>query len=206
MTDTVRVLAAKLRMRSLARLSLKKPSRTDKEDAKLDIEAADALERQAAMLAASPQGKGPGGWLVKDFADGWYWTGDRLSADMAANGGACVFNVDTGTYETGSRPQGEGSSASADAHRAAEGAVVAEKVKLILSTYLALINRTPDLLSLLYDADMLPEQTVTVRGAISVAAVCEAYQAGQQAAVSTAERVGMSEANAPYRPTEGVKP
>ena len=109
-------------------------------------------------------------------------------------------------FRLAASPQGEGSSADADTHRDADGAAVAEKVKLILSTYLALINRTPDLLSLLYDADMLPEQTVTVRGAISVAAVCEAYQAGQQAAVSTAERVGMSEANAPYRVTEGVNP
>jgi hypothetical protein len=42
----------------------------------------------------------PGGWLVKDFADGWYWTGDRLNADMAANGGACVYSVESGEYET----------------------------------------------------------------------------------------------------------
>lgn len=42
----------------------------------------------------------PGGWLVKDFADGWYWTGDRLNADMAANGGACVYRIDSGEYET----------------------------------------------------------------------------------------------------------
>ena len=55
-----------------------------------------------------------------------------------------------------------------------------EKVDVILADYRSLINSTPALLSLLYDANMLPEQTVTVRGAISVAAVCEAYKAGKE--------------------------
>lgn len=54
-----------------------------------------------------------------------------------------------------------------------------EAAQRILKGYLKIINDTPALLSLLYDADMLPEQTVTVRGAVSVAAVCEAYRAGQ---------------------------
>tara|TARA_R110000868_G_C10359615_1_gene717183 strand:- start:214 stop:414 length:201 start_codon:yes stop_codon:yes gene_type:complete len=53
------------------------------------------------------------------------------------------------------------------------------KVEQILKPYLTLINETPFLLSLLYDVDMLPEQTVTVRGAIGVAAVCEAYKGGR---------------------------
>lgn len=56
-----------------------------------------------------------------------------------------------------------------------------------LKPYISLINSTPDLLSLLYDADMLPEQTVTMRGAVSVAAVCEAYQAGLRARSSAPE-------------------
>lgn len=47
----------------------------------------------------------------------------------------------------------------------------------ILASYLDTISTTPTLLSLLYDADMLPEQTVTVRGAISVVAVVVAYKA-----------------------------
>lgn len=55
-----------------------------------------------------------------------------------------------------------------------------DAVGLILSSYLGLINSTPVLLSLLYDANMLPEQTTTVRGALSTAAVCEAYKAALQ--------------------------
>ncbi len=52
----------------------------------------------------------------------------------------------------------------------------------ILKGYLAQINDTPALISLLYDADMMPEQIVSVRGAISVAAVVEAFNAGRDAA------------------------
>lgn len=55
-------------------------------------------------------------------------------------------------------------------------------VRSILQPYLQMINETPDLLSLLYDVDMLPEQTVTVRGAVAVSAVCEAYRMGQASA------------------------
>ena len=52
----------------------------------------------------------------------------------------------------------------------------------ILGGYLKQINDTPALISLLYDADMLPEQIISVRGAISVAAVVTAYNAGRDAA------------------------
>lgn len=52
-----------------------------------------------------------------------------------------------------------------------------DAVAKILAPYLPTINSTPDLLSILYDADLMPEQTVTVRGAICVVAVCEAYKA-----------------------------
>ena len=62
---------------------------------------------------------------------------------------------------------------------------VAERVAEILRPYRGLISGTPALLSLLYDADMLPEQTVTVHGAITVAAVCEAYRAGIKDALAT---------------------
>ena len=48
----------------------------------------------------------------------------------------------------------------------------------ILKGYLAQINSTPALLSLLYDADMMPEQIISMRGAISVAAVVTAYNQG----------------------------
>lgn len=55
-----------------------------------------------------------------------------------------------------------------------------EKVSEILKNYWTLINKTPILLSLLYDVGMMPEQCVTVRAALSVAAVCEAYKAGKE--------------------------
>ena len=119
MTDTVRLMLTRLDGAAAAYAADAMPMSEElARDAAETIRALQAdkamltgqLQASRAMLAASPQGEGPAGWLVKDFADGWYWTGDRLNADMAANGGACVFNVDTGTYETGSRPQGEGSS------------------------------------------------------------------------------------------------
>ena len=39
-------------------------------------------------------------------------------------------------------------------------------------------NASPLLMSLLYDADMMPEQIISMRGAISFAAVIEAYELG----------------------------
>jgi hypothetical protein len=56
----------------------------------------------------------------------------------------------------------------------------AETVQNIISKYRATINNTPALLSLLYDADLLPEQIVSMRGAISMAAVVEAYNLGKK--------------------------
>ncbi len=57
---------------------------------------------------------------------------------------------------------------------------ISHRVQEILKPYLPIINGMPDLLSLLYDADMLPEQTVTIHGAITVAAVVEAFYIGQR--------------------------
>lgn len=45
----------------------------------------------------------------------------------------------------------------------------------ILSKYTKMINSTPMLLSLLYDINMLPEQTVTRAGAIRMAGLCEVW-------------------------------
>jgi hypothetical protein len=56
-----------------------------------------------------------------------------------------------------------------------------DAIGMILKRYIPLINATPELLSLLYDADMLPEQATRARHAIMIAAVCEAYKAGTQA-------------------------
>lgn len=49
----------------------------------------------------------------------------------------------------------------------------------LIAQYRSIISNTPDILSLLYDADLLPEQLVSVRGAISMAAVVEAYKLGK---------------------------
>ena len=53
-----------------------------------------------------------------------------------------------------------------------------EQAQAALASYRARISAQPVLLSLLYDADMLPEQIVTMRGAMSVAAVVVAFEEG----------------------------
>jgi hypothetical protein len=60
-------------------------------------------------------------------------------------------------------------------------------VEEVLSAYRKRINETPILLSLLYDADLLPEQIISVRGAISMAAVVEAYEAGRHSIDASAQ-------------------
>jgi len=55
-------------------------------------------------------------------------------------------------------------------------------VRSILQPYLQMINETPDLLSLLYDVNLLPEQCRSVNAAVAVSAVCEAYRMGQASA------------------------
>lgn len=50
------------------------------------------------------------------------------------------------------------------------------RVNEILDNYLKQINSTPELLSLLYDIDMLPEQTTSVIGATRLAAFCEVWK------------------------------
>ncbi len=54
-----------------------------------------------------------------------------------------------------------------------------EAISLTLSPYLALINQTPVLLSILYDVNLLPECVHTVADAERTVAVCLAYRAGQ---------------------------
>ncbi|MDW9481842.1 hypothetical protein GOB57_24650 [Sinorhizobium meliloti] len=50
----------------------------------------------------------------------------------------------------------------------------------IVAKYTKFINERPALLSLLYDINMLPEQTVTMQGAIRLAAFCEVWKKGEQ--------------------------
>lgn len=55
----------------------------------------------------------------------------------------------------------------------------AEYAQKIVQQYRNIISETPLLISLLYDADLLPEQIRTVRGAISMSAVVIAYKEGK---------------------------
>ena len=54
-----------------------------------------------------------------------------------------------------------------------------------LSKYTAFINERPMLLSLLYDIDMLPEQTVTKAGAIRLGGLCEVWRMGEEGRLPT---------------------
>ena len=57
----------------------------------------------------------------------------------------------------------------------------AEYAQKIVQQYRNIISETPLLLSLLYDADLLPEQIRTVRNAISMSSVVIAYKEGKNA-------------------------
>lgn len=56
----------------------------------------------------------------------------------------------------------------------------------LIKPYESYINDTPSLLSLLYEIDMLPEQTVTRTGAIRLAAICELWKRAARAELSAA--------------------
>lgn len=54
-------------------------------------------------LSAQPvsPSEGPHGYLVKDFADGWFWTPD---ASLACADGAAVWSLERARYETEAHP------------------------------------------------------------------------------------------------------
>ncbi|MBY3155229.1 hypothetical protein HFO56_23180 [Rhizobium laguerreae] len=54
----------------------------------------------------------------------------------------------------------------------------------VLGPFRKFISDRPALLSLLYDVDMLPEQTVTRQGAIRLAAMCEVWRSGEEGALA----------------------
>ena len=54
------------------------------------------------------------------------------------------------------------------------------KIFEIVGRYRSFVNERPFLLSLLYDINMLPEQTVTMQGAIRLAAFCEVWKKGAE--------------------------
>lgn len=56
----------------------------------------------------------------------------------------------------------------------------------ILKEYSGYINEHPELVSVLYDIDMLPEQTTTYPGALRVAAFCEVWKRYEAAKAETA--------------------
>ena len=53
---------------------------------------------------------GPGGWLIKDFADGWFWTGQRIAAVAALTEGHTVFDIMWGEYAATPQPADDCSS------------------------------------------------------------------------------------------------
>lgn len=54
-----------------------------------------------------------------------------------------------------------------------------EGVQDIVGKWSPFINARPALVSLLYDINMLPEQTVTYAGAIRLAGLCEVWRRGE---------------------------
>lgn len=56
-----------------------------------------------------------------------------------------------------------------------------ERVDAILKEYAKYISDRPMLTSLLYDIDMLPEQCVTVAGAVRLAGLCEVWKKYEEA-------------------------
>lgn len=65
-----------------------------------------------------------------------------------------------------------------------------EDVDKIVQPYRSFINSTPELLSLLYDIDMLPEQTISIPGAIRLAAFCEVWKRMEAATLTPADGGG----------------
>jgi hypothetical protein len=59
-------------------------------------------------------------------------------------------------------------------------------VEDIIARYRAFINDRPRLLSLLYDINMLPEQTVSRQGAIRLAGLCEVWKSGEEGKLGAA--------------------
>lgn len=59
-----------------------------------------------------------------------------------------------------------------------------KKVDEIVRPYRAYISATPELMSLLYDIDMLPEQTISIVGAIRLTAFCEVWKRMEACSVS----------------------
>lgn len=55
------------------------------------------LEANPPPVEALGETKGPGGYLVKDFADGWYWTPNAALEEIS---GAPVWSVEHSRYET----------------------------------------------------------------------------------------------------------
>lgn len=93
------------------------------------------------------EGVGPGGYLVKDFADGWYWT---PNAALECTDGALVWSVADSRYETEpdrlARPTPEGEATpSTTAPMESEAAPDVSQRAKALSELAALDGETMDL-------------------------------------------------------------
>jgi hypothetical protein len=69
---------------------------------------------------------------------------------------------------------------------------VEPRVLETVGKYRSFISERPLLLSLLYDINMLPEQTVTLQGAIRLAAFCEVWKKGEEGALSGLVKVPLN--------------
>jgi len=65
----------------------------------------------------------------------------------------------------------------------------------ILADYSGFINARPELMSLLYDIDMLPEQCVTRAGAIRLAGMCAVWKRLEAAELALASNTPTPEAS-----------
>lgn len=63
----------------------------------------------------------------------------------------------------------------------------------ILINYAKFINARPELLSLLYDINMLPEQTMNRAGALRLAGLCEVWRKGENGELPPPPKEGAGE-------------
>jgi hypothetical protein len=68
-----------------------------------DVDAHRVLTGQSATQGESRQ-TGPSGWLIKDYADGWEWTGQRIAAVAALTEGHAVWDIARQSYALPAAP------------------------------------------------------------------------------------------------------
>ena len=61
---------------------------------------------------------------------------------------------------------------------------VANNIVMLINPFLELVNSTPELLSLLFDLDLMPEQVHSIRDALYFYTICEAFRMGRNSALA----------------------